>query len=246
MKHAISEIAFTATVKAAQEKRGSRTSYAKMEQHGNQGPWNDVVTPELAAFINERDSLYLGTASSDGQPYIQYRGGSKGFLKVLDEHTLAFADFAGNAQYISLGNLSENNKAFIFLMDYPNRHRIKIWGTGEFIEDDPELFRRVVVADYKARPERVLRFHVKAWSPNCPQHIKQRFTVDEMAPKIKKLQQCIADLEKTNAFLSGQLGKTAREQAVREPSAQLIASLLTETSTEEKGCGVGRSLTNGT
>ncbi len=238
MKHPISEIAFTATVKAAQEKRGSRTSYAKMEQRGDQGPWRDVVTLELAEFIAERDSLYLGTAGADGQPYIQYRGGAKGFLKVLDEHTLALADFAGNAQYISLGNLSENNKAFLFLMDYPNRHRIKIWGTAKFVEDDPELLQRVIDADYKARPERVLCFTVKAWSPNCPQHIKQRFTVDEMAPKIEKLQQCIADLEEANASLRKQLGEAARELAARDPSAPLIASLLTETPPGEEGCGI--------
>ena len=172
MEHPISEIAFTPTVKAAQERRGSRRSYARMEQRGDPGPWRDVVTPELEEYVAERDSLYLGTADADGQPYIQYRGGPKGFLKVLDEHTLAFADFAGNAQYISLGNLIENNKAYIFLMDYPNRHRIKIWGTAEFIEDDPDLLRKVVDPGYKARPERVLRFHVKAWSPNCTQHIK--------------------------------------------------------------------------
>ena len=228
MRHPISEIAFTATVKAAQERRGSRTSYAKMEERSDPGPWRDTVTPELAEFIAERDALYLGTAGADGQPYIQYRGGPKGFLKVLDEHTLALADFAGNAQYISLGNLSENNKAFLFLMDYPNRHRIKIWGTAKFVEDDPELLQRVVNADYKARPERVLCFHVKAWSPNCPQHIKQRFTVDEMAPKIEKLQQCIADLEEANASLRKQLGEAARELAARDPSGPLIASLLTE------------------
>ena len=238
MNGAISEIAFTAAVKAAQEERGSRGSYARIEQRGDQGPWGDVVTPELAEFIEERDSLYLGTAGADGQPYIQYRGGPKGFLKVLDEHTLALADFAGNAQYISLGNLSENNKAFIFLMDYANRRRIKIWGTAEFVEDDSELLQTLFDADYKARPERVLRFHVKVWSPNCPQHIKQRFTVDEMAPKIEKLQQCIADLEEANASLRKKLGDATRELATREASAQLIASLLTETPTGEKGCGV--------
>jgi len=238
MKHPISEIAFTATVKAAQEMHGSRTSYAKMEERGDAGPWRDTVTPELAEFIAERDALYLGTAGTDGQPYIQYRGGPKGFLKVLDEHTLALADFAGNAQYISLGNLSENNKAFLFLMDYPNRHRIKIWGTAKFVEDDPELLQRVIDADYKARPERVLCFTVKAWSPNCPQHIKQRFTVDEMAPKIEKLQQCIADLEEANASLRKQLGEAARELAARDPSGPLIASLLTETPPGEEGCGI--------
>ncbi len=238
MKPPISEIAFTPIVKAAQEKRGSRASYAKMEQRGEQGPWRDVVTPELAQYIAERDLLYLGTASADGQPYIQYRGGPKGFLKVLDEHTLAFADFAGNAQYISLANLSENNKAFIFLMDYPNRHRVKIWGTAEFIEDDPALLQRIVDAEYKARPERVLLFHVKAWSPNCPQHIKQRFTVEEMAPKVHKLQQCIARLEEMNAALRKKLGEAAPEDPEREPSAQLVASLTTEAPREEKGCGV--------
>lgn len=237
MERPISEIAFTATVKTAQQKRGSRAPYARMEQRGDQGPWGEVVTPELAEFIDERDSLYLGTASANGQPYIQYRGGPKGFLKVLDEHTLALADFAGNAQYISLGNLSENNKAFIFLMDYANRRRVKIWGTAEFVEDDPELLRTVIDADYKAQPERVLRFHVKAWSPNCPQHIKQRFTVDEMAPKVQKLEECIAALEKTNAALRKQLGEAAREVAERDPSSQLIASLLTEAPAPEKGCG---------
>ena len=238
MKHPISEIAFTTQVKAAQEKRGSRTSYAKMEERGDPGPWRDTVTPELAEFIAEQDSLYLGTADKDGQPYIQYRGGPKGFLKVLDEHTLALADFAGNAQYISLGNLSENNKAFMFLMDYADRRRIKIWGTAEFVEEDSELLQKLIDADYQARPERVLCFNVKAWSPNCPQHIKQRFTVDEMAPKIKKLQQCIADLEEANASLRKQLGEAARELAARDPSAPLIASLLTETPPAEKGCGI--------
>ncbi len=239
MKRPISEIAFTAKVKAAQERRGSRASYAKMEQRGDQGPWRDVVTPELAEFIAEQDSLYLGTVGADGQPYIQYRGGPKGFLKVLDENTLAFADFQGNAQYISLGNLTENNRAFIFLMDYPNRRRIKIWGTAEFVEDDSELLQKLIDAHYQARPERVLCFKVKAWSPNCPQHIKQRFTVDEMAPKIKKLQQCITDLEKTNASLRKRLGEAARELAASDPSEPLIASLLAETPPAEKGCGIG-------
>ena len=238
MKHPISEIAFTSTVKAAQEKHGSRTSYAKMEERGDSGPWREVVTPELAEFIAEQDSLYLGTAGVDGQPYIQYRGGPKGFLKVLDEHTLAFADFQGNAQYISLGNLTENNKAFIFLMDYANRRRIKLWGTAEFVEEDSELLEKLIDAHYKARPERVLCFTVKAWSPNCPQHIKQRFTADEMAPKIEKLQQCIADLEEANASLRKQLGEAAREFAARDPSAPLIASLLTETPPGEEGCGI--------
>ena len=232
----ISEIAFTPTVKAAQEDRGSRAAYARMEEQGRQGPWRDVVTPDLKAYIAERDSLYLGTASADGQPYIQFRGGPKGFLKVLDEHTLAFADFAGNAQYISLGNLNENNKAYLFLMDYPNRHRIKIWGTARFVEDDEELLERVVDPDYPARPERVLCFDVKAWSPNCAQHIKRRYTAEEMVPKVRELQQCIVQLEETIASLRSRLGETAPEPAA-SPSAELIASLITDTPYEGPGCG---------
>ena len=122
MARPISDIAFTPSVKAAQQERGSRAAYAKMEQRGG---WHDVITPALEEFIAERESFYLGTANAEGQPYIQHRGGPKGFLKVLDEKTLAMADYAGNAQYISVGNLAENDKAFIFLMDYPNQHRIK-------------------------------------------------------------------------------------------------------------------------
>ncbi len=181
----ISDIAFTPSAKAAQEKRGSRSAYAKMEQRGG---WQDRITPELEAFLAERDSFYLGTATADGQPYIQHRGGPQGVLKVLDEHTLGMADYAGNAQYISVGNLSENNKAFIFLMDYPNRRRIKIWGTAEFVEDDPELLTKVADPDYRARPERVLLIHVKAWDVNCPQHIQRRFTQAEVAPAMAALE----------------------------------------------------------
>ena len=192
MKPPISDIAFTPTVKVAQEKRGSRSAYAKMEQRGG---WQNAVTAHLAEFLAERDSFYLGTATADGQPYIQHRGGPKGFLKVLDEHTLAMADYAGNAQYISLGNLAENDKAFIFLMDYPNRQRIKIWGTAEFVEDDPELLARVVDADYKARPERVLVFHVNAWDINCAQHIAQRFTVEQVSEATSDLRERVRELE---------------------------------------------------
>ncbi len=210
MDHPISDIAFTPAVKAAQEERGSRSAYAKMEQRGG---WNDVVTPELAEFIAARDSLYLGTTGADGQPYIQHRGGPKGFLKVLDERTLAIADYVGNAQYISLGNLAENNKAFIFLMDYPNRHRIKIWGTAEFVEDDPALLSRVADPDYKARLERVLVFHVKAWDVNCTQHIRQRFTPEEFEPVVQPLRDRIAELKGQNSELADRLA-AAEQQPV--------------------------------
>jgi predicted pyridoxine 5'-phosphate oxidase superfamily flavin-nucleotide-binding protein len=239
MKRPISDIAFTPAVKAAQERLGSRRAYARMEERREQGPWRDVVTPDLAEFIAERDSLYLGTASADGQPYIQHRGGPKGFLKVLDEHTPALADYAGNSQYISLGNLSENNKAFIFLMDYPNRQRIKIWGTAEFIEDDRELLSRVVDADYKARPERILMFRVKAWSPNCNLHIRQRFTAEEMEPMFQQLRRRIEELEEMNATLRKRLGDRP-EVVEKEAGREINPPLKEETPTEGEGCGVER------
>lgn len=142
--------------------------------------WDDQVTPALEAFLAERDSFYLGTASADGQPYIQHRGGPKGFLKVLDPHRLAFADYRGNRQYISVGNLTENDKAFLFLMDYPNRQRIKIWGRAEYVEGDGEVLERVTDPGYDAKPERAIVFHISAWDSNCPQHITPRYTVEEL------------------------------------------------------------------
>ena len=172
-----SDVAFTPAVKAIQERLGSRRSYEKMEQGRG---WGERVTDDLASFVAERDSFYLGTASADGQPYIQHRGGKPGFLKVLDDKTLGFADFVGNRQYISMGNLSENPKAFIFLMDYPNRRRVKLWGRAEFVEDDPALLDRLADEDYEGRPERAFLFHLEAWDVNCPQHITPRYTVEEI------------------------------------------------------------------
>lgn len=174
----VSDVAFTPAVKAQQERLGSREGYARVEQRGG---WSDQISPDLAQFIAERDALYLGTASADGQPYIQHRGGPPGFLKVLDRRTLAFADFAGNAQYISLGNLAENDRAFIFLMDYPHRKRIKIWGRARYVENDSALLTQLVDPDYAAKPERAIVFDIVAWDVNCPQHITPRYTVDEMA-----------------------------------------------------------------
>jgi predicted pyridoxine 5'-phosphate oxidase superfamily flavin-nucleotide-binding protein len=185
-KRPASDLAFTPAVKAVQERLGSRRTYARMEQGKG---WSRSVNADLAEFIAERDSLYLGTASADGQPYIQHRGGKRGFLKVLDENTLAFADFSGNRQYVSMGNLSENDRAFIFLMDYPNRRRVKLWGRAAFVEDDPELLARLVDADYPAQPERALVFHVEAWDVNCPQHIKPRYSLEEIEPVIRELKQ---------------------------------------------------------
>ena len=149
MKIPVSDIAFTPAVKSQQERFGSRAGYASMEKKGG---WQDKVSSDLKGFIAERDSLYMATTSSEGHPYIQHRGGEKGFLKVLDEKTLAFADFSGNRQYVTLGNLSENNRAFIFLMDYENQRRIKIWGRAEVVEDDAKLTSQVTSSSYKARP----------------------------------------------------------------------------------------------
>jgi len=195
-----SDVAFTPAVKAQQARLGSRGSYARMEEKGG---WQSSVTPDLAAFIGERDSFYLATSSAEGQPYIQHRGGPKGFLKVLDRRRLAFADFSGNRQYITLGNLTENDRAFIFLMDYANRRRIKLWGRARAVEDDAALLERLMEADYEARPERAIVFEIKAWDVNCPQHITQRFSADEIAPVVAELQARIVELEAEIARLGG-------------------------------------------
>jgi predicted pyridoxine 5'-phosphate oxidase superfamily flavin-nucleotide-binding protein len=188
----VSDAAFSPAVKAMQEKLGSRAGYARMEQRAG---WSREVTSDLRAFIAQRDSFYLGTASAQGQPYIQHRGGPPGFLRVLDEKTLAFVDFSGNRQYISAGNLSENNRAFLFLMDYPNRRRVKVWGRAEVVEGETELLRRLLPEGYRARGERVIRFHVEAWDVNCPQHITPRFTEAEVIQREEPLRSRIRELE---------------------------------------------------
>ena len=197
MKKTVSDIAFTPAVKAQQERFGSRAGYANMEERGG---WQDKVSPDLESFIAERDSLYMATTSSEGHPYIQHRGGEKGFLKVLDEKTLAFADFTGNRQYITLGNLSENNRAFIFLMDYENQRRVKIWGTAEIVEDDAGLTDQLTSSSYKARPERVITFTVEAWDVNCPKHIPRRYTeeqVQSLKDEISRLKEKLSQRETT-------------------------------------------------
>ena len=188
----ISDIAFTPTVKAVQERLGSRKIYAPLEQRGG---WKNLVTADLAEFIAARDTLFIATVNADGQPYIQHRGGPPGFLKVLDEQTLAFGDFSGNRQYISMGNLEDNNKAFIFLMDFANRRRIKIWGTAEVVEGDQQLMEKLSDPDYATSPERAFLFHVDAWDVNCPQHIKPRFTEEELADTVRPLHDRIEKLE---------------------------------------------------
>lgn len=190
------DIAFSPAVKAAQERKGSRKAYADMRM-------GDRITPDLQAFIESRDSLYLGTASADGQPYIQHRGGPPGFVSVIDDRTLGLADFRGNRQYVSLGNLSENPKAYLFLMDYMSRQRIKIWGTARIVEDDPALVARLMPEGYRARPEQALLFTVTAWDANCPQHIPQKFGAADVQRAVETREARIADLEAELARLKG-------------------------------------------
>jgi len=202
MNDFVSDIAFTPSVKTEQEKRGSRDGYIKMAAKQD---WRNTISDDLKTFIAERDSFYLATSSKDGQPYIQHRGGPKGFLRVLDENTLAFADYSGNKQYISVGNLAENDRAYIFLMDYANRRRIKIWGTAKIVEDDPELLARLMPDGYKARPERVFVFTITAWDVNCPQHIVPRYDEELVRQVTEKLTRRVAELEAENERLSQQL-----------------------------------------
>jgi uncharacterized protein len=188
-----SDVAFTQAVKSIQTAKGSRELYAKVE--GGHG-WETTITDELAAFIGELDMFYFATASADGQPYVQYKGGLPGFLKVIDEHTLGWADFAGNQQYISLGNLSENPKALIYLMDYVDQRRVKIWGRARVVEDDPALIERLRDPDYKAgKVQRAIVFEVEAWDMNCSQHIHRRFPQSIVGLLIEKLQGQSKELE---------------------------------------------------
>jgi predicted pyridoxine 5'-phosphate oxidase superfamily flavin-nucleotide-binding protein len=187
----VSDVAFSPSVKAVQQRRGSRAGYARMEEKG----WLDRITPELAAFIAERDSLYLATASADGQPYIQHRGGPKGFLRVLDDRTLGLADYAGNRQYITTGNLAENDQAFVFLMDYVHRRRIKLWGRARVVEDDEALLECLMPPDTAARPEQAILFTLEAWDVNCPQHITRRYSEAEVEGLVAPLRRRIAELE---------------------------------------------------
>jgi uncharacterized protein len=187
-----SDIAFTPTVKSFQERNGSRQGYARMERGRG---WQTTVTPELAEFLADLDMFYLATANAQGQPYIQYRGGAPGFLKVIDEHTLGFADFAGNQQYITLGNLSENPRAFIFLMDYANSRRVKLWGTAKVIENNSELLTRLTDPAESGTVERAILFTIEAWDINCSQHIHTRFSQRQIAPIIENLQNRVRELE---------------------------------------------------
>jgi predicted pyridoxine 5'-phosphate oxidase superfamily flavin-nucleotide-binding protein len=193
-----SDVAFTPAVKAVQERKGSRQSYARMEEAGS---WKTRVTPDLKAFIEEQRSVFLATANAQGQPYIQHRGGPPGFLKVLDDQTLGFVDFVGNRQFITLGNLAENNQAHLFLIDYAHRKRVKIWGEARVVENDATLTERLLPLDYRARPGQIILFAVKAWDANCPQHIPQRTEAADVTAALEQRDRRIAELEAELASL---------------------------------------------
>ncbi len=196
-----SDVAFTPAVKAIQTRKGSREGYADVEARGG---WRSEIDENLAAFLAQVNSMYFATANADGQPYIQHRGGPKGFVKILDRNTLAFADFSGNRQFITQGNLSENPKAHIFLMDYAHRRRVKLWGEARVVDDDPALLQSLMPQGYKARPEQVILFRISAWDTNCPQHIPQKFDAADVAAALAARDDRIAELEAELAALKRQ------------------------------------------
>ena len=200
-----SSLVFTPAAQAAQAERGSAKAYAQRIEEG----FPDSVTPELAAFIAQMDTAFLGTANAQGAPYIQHRGGPKGFIKVIDARTLGFADYRGNRQYITLANLSENDRAYLFLLDPARKQRIKMWGRARVVENDPALVETLFDKGYKARPERAILFTIEAWDVNCSQHIVTRFTETEIEGAFDRIQMKIAELEAENAALRAQLAQGA-------------------------------------
>ena len=199
---AISDIAFTPGVKAIQARKGSREAYARMERGGG---WSQTIDGDLRAFIAAQTSVFLATANAAGQPYIQHRGGPAGFLRVQDERTIAFADYRGNRQFITSGNLAENSHAFLFLIDYAQRRRVKIWGTARVVEDDADLVASLMPVGYKARPEQAIVFTVQAWDENCPQHIPQRFEALDVARALAERDAIIAERDARIAALEAEL-----------------------------------------
>ena len=196
---------FTPAAQKAQAERGSSKAYAQRIEEG----FPDRVTPELAAFLAEQDTVFLATATADGAPYIQHRGGPKGFVKVIDEHTLGFADYRGNRQYITLANLSENDRAYLFLLDPARRQRIKLWGRARVVEGDAALIEKLFDKGYKARPERAILFTIEAWDVNCSAHIVTRFTESEIEQALATVPAKIAELESENAKLRAQLAQVS-------------------------------------
>lgn len=199
---------FTPGALKAQAERGSAKAYERRTAEG----FPDRVTPELAKFIAEQDSVFLATATADGAPYVQHRGGPKGFIKIVDERTLGFADYRGNRQYITLANLSENDRAFLFLLDPARKQRIKLWGRARIIEDNAALIEKLFDRGYKAKPERAVLFTIEAWDANCASHIVARFSEAELEEAFKTVQAKIAALEAENAQLRAALAqKTSAE-----------------------------------
>jgi len=205
-----SDVAFTPVVKAIQARKGSREAYAHVEKNGG---WRTEIDDKLAGFLANANSFYMATATKDGQPYIQHRGGPKGFIKILDKNTIAFADYAGNQQYLTQGNLSENPKAHIFIMDYAHRRRVKIWGEARVIEDDAALTAALMPKGYRARPEQVIVFKIAAWDTNCPQHIPQKFDATDVAAAMGEASAKIEEKEKRIAELEAELEKLKGEKA---------------------------------
>jgi len=195
---------FTPGVQKAQAERGSAKAYANRLAQG----FPDRITPELVKFIAEQDTAFLATATADGAPYVQHRGGPKGFIKVIDERTLGFADYRGNRQYITLANLSENDRAYLFLLDPARKQRIKFWGRARVIEDDAALVEKLFDSGYKARPERAILFTIEAWDVNCSSHIVARYTEAELEEFFTAVRGRIGELEAENARLKAELAKT--------------------------------------
>lgn len=186
-----SDVAFTPTVKAIQAQKGSRQAYARMEEGRG---WATEITPDLARFVARQRSIFMATVNAEGQPYIQHRGGPPGFLRVVGPHTLGFADFRGNRQYISIGNLAESPKVHLFLIDYTERSRVKIWGRAEVIEGDEALLASLAPAGYDARVERAILVHITAWDQNCPQHIPVRVEAEDVQAAMEAKDREIAAL----------------------------------------------------
>ena len=210
-----SVLVFTPSARRAQQERGSAKAYERKTAVG----FPDRVTPQLAEFLTGIDTAFLGTVSAAGAPYIQHRGGPKGFIKVLDEKTLAFADYAGNRQYITLSNLAENDRAYLFLLDFARRRRIKLWGRARMVEDDPALLARLVDRGYRGRPERAILFTVEAWDVNCSQHITARFTEAEIEEATAALRDRIAALEAENVRLRAAASPAAPREDAGPPRA---------------------------
>jgi predicted pyridoxine 5'-phosphate oxidase superfamily flavin-nucleotide-binding protein len=199
-----SDVAFTPAVKAIQARKGSREAYARVEQNGG---WRTEIDEKLAGFLANANSFYLATVTKDGQPYIQHRGGPKGFIKVLDKSTIAFTDYAGNRQYLTQGNLTENPKAHIFIMDYAHRRRVKIWGEARVIEDDPALTQALMPKGYRAHPEQVIVFKISAWDTNCPQHIPQKFDAADVAAAMAEASAKIEERDARIKALEAEIAK---------------------------------------